>query len=617
MKTAVQSVAFARFLFVSALVVSCAGCTTVLNNMLGPPDKPGYVHTCDFGSQFSDAACQSAAIASGCDTYAWDPKSLGCQGNECKVFSDIMADYWGAGVPSHPMGTTCRDNAVAARSSLSTEPEMHMAATGSFVAPAVVRLSAANAPSITEFSLPHPCMQPGPIIVAGGQVVFGATATCTDSSCPSGIFAINSAGTTTLLNNPFCSPCSLTGLAPLPDGGYCFAQTKSFFEGVRDPDSINCLSTTAGRDHFLHVLNGLLAGLALCADGKIWYTDAQLNAIGRLDDAAFAIQTSYLEPDTFLGLAAITSGPDGAMWFTAVSGNQIGRITTNSLGLKALPTPAAQPAGIAAGPDGNVWFTEFNASQIGRITPAGVITEFALPTANAQPLGIAGGPDGALWFTEFNANKIGRVSRFGDITEYAIPTAGSQPAGIVAGPDGNMWFTEFQGNQIGQVTLPPLSALPQVIEFYNTLLDNFFITANASEAAAIDNGSAGPGWGRTGSTFAAGGNTSVCRFYGSLSPGPNSHFYTADAAECASLVQLQASTPASQKRWNFESYDFNTTPALNGACPAGLVPVYRAYNNGFTRGIDSNHRITSSQGAIAEVVNRGWSSEGMVMCAPD
>ena len=32
-----------------------------------------------------------------------------------------------------------------------------------------------------------------------------------------------------------------------------------------------------------------------------------------------------------------------------------------------------------------------------------------------------------------------------------------------------------------------------------------------------------------------------------LSPGPNSHFYTADAAECAYLKQLQASTPATQQ----------------------------------------------------------------------
>jgi hypothetical protein len=155
-----------------------------------------------------------------------------------------------------------------------------------------------------------------------------------------------------------------------------------------------------------------------------------------------------------------------------------------------------------------------------------------------------------------------------------------------------------------------------VVEFYNTNLDNYFITADANEAAAIDNGSAGPGWSRTGNYSKSGGDTAVCRFYGSLSPGPNSHFYTADSAECAYLKALQASTPATQKRWNYESLDFLTTVPVNGTCPNGTTAVYRAYNNGFARDVDSNHRITGNPAAIQEVVTRGWISEGVVMCAP-
>ena len=163
---------------------------------------------------------------------------------------------------------------------------------------------------------------------------------------------------------------------------------------------------------------------------------------------------------------------------------------------------------------------------------------------------------------------------------------------------------------------PSASVTATVVEFYNTNLDNYFITANAGEATAIDNGSAGPGWSRTGNTFKSGGSISVCRFYGSQSPGPNSHFYTADSGECAYLKQLQASTPATQKRWNYESLDFLTTVPTNAACPTGTTPVYRAYNNGSTRVVDSNHRITTSLTAIQQVVARGWNNEGVVMCAP-
>lgn len=46
------------------------------------------------------------------------------------------------------------------------------------------------------------------------------------------------------------------------------------------------------------------------------------------------------------------------------------------------------------------------------------------------------------------------------------------------------------------------------------------------------------------------------------------------------------------------------------------MPVYRAYNNGFTRGVDSNHRITVNQAGIAGVLARGWISEGVAMRAP-
>ncbi|MBK7470249.1 MAG: hypothetical protein IPI73_06020 [Betaproteobacteria bacterium] len=69
-------------------------------------------------------------------------------------------------------------------------------------------------------------------------------------------------------------------------------------------------------------------------------------------------------------------------------------------------------------------------------------------------------------------------------------------------------------------------------------------------------------------------------------------------------------------RWNFESYDFLSGAPLNLGCAAGTVPVYRAYNDGFRQGRDSNHRITSNPAAIQQVVARGWIAEGIVMCAP-
>jgi phospholipase/lecithinase/hemolysin len=159
-----------------------------------------------------------------------------------------------------------------------------------------------------------------------------------------------------------------------------------------------------------------------------------------------------------------------------------------------------------------------------------------------------------------------------------------------------------------------------VVEFYDPDLDNYFITADPVEQVFVDSGAVGR-WQRTGNVFAAGGTSLVCRFYGNtnLNPatgaiyGPNSHFYTADPAECAGL---KAQFAPAAKSWKFESNDFRTTPAANGTCPAALVPVYRAYNNGFARGVDSNHRITSNFAAYQQTVAGGWIGEGVVMCAP-
>ena len=209
----------------------------------------------------------------------------------------------------------------------------------------------------------------------------------------------------------------------------------------------------------------------------------------------------------------------------------------------------------------------------------------------------------------------------GNITLPSSVAAGTYYLGVYADRDSAIPESSESNNGLAaptttQVSSATSSVNTSVIEFYNTTLDNYFITADASEAAAIDNGSAGAGWSRTGNSFKAGGSTSVCRFYGSQSPGPNSHFYTVDPAECANLKVLQASTPATQPRWNYEGLAFSSTPATSGACLSGTTPIYRAYNNGSTRGVDSNHRITSSQTAIQQVVARGWSNEGVVMCAP-
>ncbi|MBK8741172.1 MAG: DUF1566 domain-containing protein [Betaproteobacteria bacterium] len=171
---------------------------------------------------------------------------------------------------------------------------------------------------------------------------------------------------------------------------------------------------------------------------------------------------------------------------------------------------------------------------------------------------------------------------------------------------------------------------PGVVEYLNTADfpdspgGHFFYSSEAAEQAAVDSGAAGQ-FLRTGRLFLTGGTQPVCRFYGSMTPGPNSHFFTVEAGECNALIAAQVTPrPTTVQQWNYEGVSYSTTPATvaaNGvrSCPANTLPLYRAYNNAFPPSgpknpWDSNHRFTPALSDIADMVASGWRDEGIVFC---
>jgi len=152
-----------------------------------------------------------------------------------------------------------------------------------------------------------------------------------------------------------------------------------------------------------------------------------------------------------------------------------------------------------------------------------------------------------------------------------------------------------------------------VVEYYNASLGHYFMTAYPDEAAMLDAGAVVKGWTRTGVEFGAFAGAGehptavpVCRFFGTPGRGPNSHFYTADAAECAKVKQ--------NPDWTFESIAFYVDVPQGSACAAGTTPVYRSFHAGATKS-DSNHRflvdLTMHEKMVASAI-----LEGVVMCAP-
>jgi hypothetical protein len=188
---------------------------------------------------------------------------------------------------------------------------------------------------------------------------------------------------------------------------------------------------------------------------------------------------------------------------------------------------------------------------------------------------------------------------------------------LAAGVAGLLWF--FAPAALA-FAIPYVQAT--VVEYYNTNLGHYFLTADPVEEQGIDNGSAGPGWVKTGYSFLAytyplRGNACftgpdcglpVARFYGTPGIGPNSHFYTANAAEAEGLEK-----PGSG--WTFERFEFTVSvPGASGQCATGLTPVYRLYNNRWMFN-DSNHRYVSSAEERSKMLSRGWLDEGIAFCS--
>ena len=152
------------------------------------------------------------------------------------------------------------------------------------------------------------------------------------------------------------------------------------------------------------------------------------------------------------------------------------------------------------------------------------------------------------------------------------------------------------------------------IEFYNAGLNHYFTTAYGDEAAMLDAGILVRGWSRTGVEFKVwaraedhAGSVPVCRFFGTPGSGPDSHFYTANAQECALVKQ--------NPKWTLESIAYwIDLPDASGKCAADTTPVYRSFYPGKTVS-ESNHRFLTDLTMHQKMAGASI-LEGVVMCSP-
>jgi len=162
---------------------------------------------------------------------------------------------------------------------------------------------------------------------------------------------------------------------------------------------------------------------------------------------------------------------------------------------------------------------------------------------------------------------------------------------------------------------PPQPKLAGLKEYVNDITHHFVLLSTLEEIQQVEQGAAGPGWRFTGYEFTgydvsetlpvAQNALPVCRFY--APPPTNSHFYTANPAECDFLRTHDTG-------WNFEKIDLKIDVPHDGVCAKGLVPIHRQYNNRFAFN-DSNHRFNFDERVQAKMAAQGFVDEGIAFCA--
>lgn len=177
------------------------------------------------------------------------------------------------------------------------------------------------------------------------------------------------------------------------------------------------------------------------------------------------------------------------------------------------------------------------------------------------------------------------------------------------------WDNWYIATPPPQPELIPPPGQVVVVEYFHADFGHYFITAQADEIAALDAG-AFAGWARTGYFFWAwpiGANlpglVDVCRFFTVAFAPRSSHFYTANADECAAVKQ--------NANWIYEKLAFKVAlPDAALACAEFRERrLYRLYNSGMTGA--PNHRYTTAPEIRALMVAHGFVPEDAnTLCAP-
>ena len=227
-------------------------------------------------------------------------------------------------------------------------------------------------------------------------------------------------------------------------------------------------------------------------DGSVWFTEAALGKIGRLDPATKQIveyQNSPLANGRKTGTHTVrvdekgriwssggpaismfdpltkefshfdvpatygnVMGQNGDEWFTSFRDDgPIARVTKDGVLSKFYPPTKGKPQRLQVDSEGIVWFSERVGNKIGRFDPKTEgFREFDLPGPSASPYAIGIDPQHMIWYSSHEQDTLNRLDpKTGEVTEYPFPHAEISMRELFLDSQGRMWYASSDNNKVG------------------------------------------------------------------------------------------------------------------------------------------------------------------------
>lgn len=204
------------------------------------------------------------------------------------------------------------------------------------------------------------------------------------------------------------------------------------------------------------IKKGLPHTATLGAKGEVWFTDAFLSRIGKLDTQTGQFNI-WNAPTANSIPHGIVVDKKGIVWFTErlqfEPANKLAKFDPQSEKFTeyALPKNISGPHTPILDANGAVWITEYEGNRIAYFDPESTnFIEYDVPTPDARPYGLDIDKNGVIWIAEIGRGGIGKLDpKQAKVIDYPTPTKDAGVRRVRADSKGRIWFTEFHGDRLG------------------------------------------------------------------------------------------------------------------------------------------------------------------------